>query len=291
MHPSKPLKNKIYAFKNNPMKEKFKRFESASEQVLPEGLPIIARIDGNCFSGLTDEHFKKPFDEDFECLMNQAARGAMEYCSPSVLAYIQSDEISLLIPPSYKGSDGGKNRFLGGRTQKFSSLLAGHASARFSNRFNQEPAAFDARVFAIPEHEIINYFDHRQRDAWNNCLHSTAFYELAKKHNRNYAHNKLQRSGNPEKQELLFTEFNINPNDISTHRKRGRCLRRIEKEHDIKDWIGDEDRFNRLIEDGYITEGQTVERSHIELDTEIPIFRKNRRYIDYTWQEPIAGVA
>ena len=272
------------------MKEKFKRFESASEQVLPEGLPIIARIDGNCFSGLTDEHFEKPFDEDFEQLMNQAARGAMEYCSPSALAYIQSDEISLLMPPLYKSSDG-ENRFLGGRTQKLASLLAGYTSARFSNQFKQEPAAFDARVFAIPEHEIINYFDHRQRDAWNNCLHSTAFYELTKKHNRDFAHDRLQNTSNSEKQELLFTKFNINPNDIPTHRKRGRCLRRIEKDHDIEEWIGDEEKFNRLIENGYITEGQTVERSHIELDTEIPIFRKNRRYIDYTWQKPIPGVA
>ena len=272
------------------MKEKFKRFESASEQVLPEGLPVIARIDGNCFSNLTDEHFEKPFDEKFERLMNQAARGAMEYCSAAALAYIQSDEISLLIPPSYKNSDG-ENRFLAGRTQKLASLLAGHASAQFTSEFEREPVAFDARVFAVPEHEIINYFDHRQRDAWNNCLHSTAFYELAKKHNRDFAHDRLQNKSNSEKQELLFTEFDINPNDIPTHRKRGRCLKRINKTHDIEDWIDDEEKLSRLIENGYIEEGQQVERSHIELDTEIPIFRKNRRYIDYTWQEPIPGVA
>lgn len=270
------------------MKEKFKRFESASEQVLPEGLPVIVRIDGNCFSTLTEKYFEKPFDEKFEKLMNQAARGVMEYCSPSELGYIQSDEISLLIPPSYKDNE---NRFLAGRTQKLASLLAAHASARFTNEFEKGPVAFDARAFAIPEHEIINYFDYRQRDAWNNCLHSTAFYEIAKKHNRDLAHDRLQNTSNSEKQELLFTEFDINPNDIPTHRKRGRCLRRIDKKHNIEDWIEDKQKLNRLIENGYVEEGQQVERSHIELDTEIPIFRKDRRYIDYTWQDPIPGVA
>lgn len=271
------------------MKEKFKRFESDSEQVLPEGLPVIARIDGNCFSNLTEKYFKKPFDEEFEQLMNQSARGAMEYCSPSTLAYIQSDEISLLIPPSYTFDK--ESRFLAGRTQKLASLLAGHASGRFTSEFERDPVAFDARVFAIPEHEIINYFCHRQRDAWNNCLHSTAFYEIAKKHNRDFAHDRLQGLNNSEKQELLFSEFGINPNDIPTHRKRGRCLKRVSRTHDIEDWIDNEEKFNQLIENGYINPDQQVERSHIELDEELPIFRKNRRYIDHTWQEPIPQVA
>jgi tRNA(His) 5'-end guanylyltransferase len=262
---------------------KFKRYESTSEQVLPEGFPVVARIDGNSFSKLTEDNFKKPFDKRFERLMNASARAVMEYCTHSVLAYIQSDEISILLDPNKEGS------FLGGRTQKLSSLLAGYASAAFSSEFGK-PAAFDCRVFVIPENEILNYFNWRQKNAWRNCLHSTAFYEIAKDTNKEFAHERLQGAGESELQEILFHDFGINANDIPTHRKRGRCLRRVEKEYDIEEWM-DEPKFETLKKKGYVEEGQTVKRGEIELDTEIPIFRKDRRYIDYTYEEPFVGVA
>ncbi len=105
----------------------FKHYESVSEQVLPKKLPIVVRIDGQGFSTLTDNRFEKPFDSRFESLMNAAARSVMEYCTQAELAYIQSDEISVLLPQS-------EDPFLGGRTQKLSSLFAGHASAGFTEK-------------------------------------------------------------------------------------------------------------------------------------------------------------
>jgi len=261
---------------------KYKSYEQASEQVLPEGLPIIARLDGNNFSELTDDHFHKPFDEDFEWIMNMAAKSVMQYCTNATLAYIQSDEINLLIPP--KGDP-----FLANRTQKLSSLLAGHCSSSFTNRFGN-PAAFDCRVFVMPENEVLGYFNWRQETAWSNCLHSTAYYELADEASKDFAQERLKGADNSEKQEILFNRFGINANDIPTHRKRGRCLRREKKEYDIEEWVG-EDEFERLKEKGCAEEGQVVERKELELDNKIPLFSKNRRYIDYAIREPIPPVA
>jgi len=260
---------------------KYKKYEKASEQVLPEGLPIIARIDGNCFSTLTDDYFDKPFDENFEWLMNMAAKGVMQYCTGASLAYIQSDEISLLIPPD--------EEFLAGRTQKLSSLLAGHASAEFTRRFGNA-AAFDCRVFVMPESEVLGYFKWRQRDAWRNCLHSTAFYELADETNRDFATERLNGADNSEKQEILFNQFGINANDIPTHRKRGRCIQRVDKTYKPKEWL-DEKKYSRLKDKGYIDESDVIERSELELDNDIPLFSKDRRYIDYAIRDPIPPVA
>lgn len=265
------------------MNDKFKHYEEISEQLLPKGLPIVVRIDGNSFSNLTDEHFEKPFDSEFEEYMNAAARAVMEYCTEARLGYIQSDEASFLIRPS-------EDPFLGGRVQKLASLFAGHASAEFSRRFGKR-VAFDGRAFALPEREVLDYFVWRQEDAFRNCVHSVAFYEIAAKTDRSFATDRLHGADNSDKQEILFHEFGININDVPTRRKRGRCLNREEKEIPIEDWIDDDKRYERLLNKGYISKGQTVERNEIVLDNEIPEFSKDRRYIDYALEDPIPPVA
>lgn len=262
---------------------KFKHYEEVTEQLLPKGLPIVVRVDGNSFSTLTDEHFTKPFDSEFERHMNSAAEAVMQYCTEVELAYVQSDEISFLIRPS-------DDPFLGGRVQKLASLFAGHASAEFSRSFAKR-AAFDGRAFVLPKHEVLGYFVWRQEDAFRNCVHSTAFYELVDRENRKVATEKLRGADLSEQQEILFHEFGININDVPTSRKRGRCLKRKQKEIPVEEYIEDKDRYEKFLSKGYISEGQTVERSEIVLDNEIPEFSKNRRYIDYALEDPIPPVA
>lgn len=265
------------------MSNKFKRYEQASEQVLPENMPIVARIDGHNFSSLTDDHFEKPFDPEFESLMNATGKAVMEYCTETKLAYIQSDEISIVIRPSHEP-------FLAGRTQKLASLLASHASAAFTSEFGN-PATFDCRVFVMPKWEVSDYFEWRQQDAWSNCLHSTLFYELAEEADRSFATERLQGMDNSEKQEMLFHKFGINANDIPTHRKRGRCIQRVEKEYPAEEWFDDKENLSRLKRKGYIEDDETVSRTEIELDNQPPIFSKNLRYIDYAVEDPIPQVA
>lgn len=267
------------------MSDKFKHYESTFEHKLPRGLPIIVRVDGQGFSTLTDSgHFRKPFDEDFEGMMNAAAHSIMEYCTEAELAYIQSDEISVVLPPS-------DDPFLGGRAQKLASLFAAKASAGFTEAFYEGgTAAFDGRAFAVPKREVLDYFVWRQEDAFRNCVHSTAFYELAAETGRDNAQALLYEKSLSEQQELLFQRFDINVNDLPTHRKRGRCLQRVEKEINVEDYLSKE-RFEELSNKGYVEKGQKVERSEIQLDNDIPRFTKDRRYIDYAIEDPIPPVA
>lgn len=261
----------------------FRHYESASEQVLPKDLPIIARVDGSCFSNLTEEHFAKPFDSRFEELMNAAARGVMEYCTQAEFAYIQSDEISFLLPPT-------EDPFLGGRTQKLSSLLAAKASAVFTQNFSSGTAAFDCRAFVLPKHKATEYFEWRQKDCFRNCVHSVAFYEIAEGANRGFATERLHGVSSDEKQELLFSEYGINVNDIPPKRKRGRTLKREDVEMPVEDYLN-ENKFKDLLEKGYVEKGDTVERSRIRLDEEPPQFTKRPRYIDQFLYPQNPGVA
>lgn len=267
----------------------FKHYESVSEQVLPKKLPIVVRIDGQGFSTLTDNRFEKPFDSRFESLMNAATRSVMEYCTQAELAYIQSDEISVLLPQS-------EDPFLGGRTQKLSSLFAGHASAGFTEKaFKMKgvgdfSAAFDARAFVLPKQKVLDYFIWRQEDAFRNCVFSTAFYELAEETSRDFAQERLHGASMSEQQELLFQRFDINVNDLPTHRKRGRALKRVEEETKIENRVSEE-KMEELLRKGYAEKGQIVTRKKIKLDNDIPEFTKNSRYIDHHIYQEYPSVA
>jgi len=258
-----------------------KSYEASSEQVLPRNMPIMARVDGHNFSTLT-EGFSKPFDPEFEEIMNEAAKAVFEYCTRSELAFIQSDEISLYIPPS-------DEPFLANRTQKMASLLASHAGSKFTDVLG-EPAQFDGRAFIVPKPEVLDYFVWRQKNAWNNCVHSIAFFELAEETSRSRATERLHGLDINEKQELLFQEFGINVDKVPTHRKRGRCVKREEREIPIEEFVS-EDKYEHLLEKGYAEEGDVVERSEVVLDKDVPEFHKDTRYIDHHVYPPIPPVA
>ena len=78
--------------------DRIKNYEQLySIQILPK-LPVIIRIDGKGFSKLTKAlHCKKPFDQRFGSIMMETAQHLLLEIQGCVLAYIQSDEISLVL--------------------------------------------------------------------------------------------------------------------------------------------------------------------------------------------------
>ncbi|MCX6767880.1 MAG: hypothetical protein NTY90_04100 [Candidatus Micrarchaeota archaeon] len=118
---------------------------SAAE--VPNG-PFFIRLDGWKFHGLTAGlGLKKPFDKKFyECMAGTAA--AFFHPFQPALAYVFSDEISILFPTAA----GAGFR----RVEKIDSVFAGIASSkfleeaqkRFGNRI-KSPVAFDCRVIPV----------------------------------------------------------------------------------------------------------------------------------------------
>ena len=138
-------------------------------------LPLMARIDGNCFSAFT-KGLKRPFDERFVELMVETTKFLVDK-SEAQLAYCQSDEISLFW---FLNKENISNRefWFGGKFQKLTSILAGSASSYFSAnvpKFLYEKQGsyptFDARVWNVPdlEHAYLN-FVWRQQDAQKNSV-------------------------------------------------------------------------------------------------------------------------
>lgn len=237
------------------LEDRMKEYEQSTSTKLSENLPIILRIDGRSFHTLT-RGLKKPFDLDFIKLMNEIA---IDLCDNEIMnaqmAYLQSDEISILIYKSVFSDSWFKNDI-----QKMTSVSSSRASAfameNKNNIFkNKKLIMFDARVFVLPVKEVANYFIWRQRDWERNSIQM-----LARKY---HSQKQLQKKNREDMHEMIHQKGD-NWNTIPTLLRRGRCIIPVKKKIHIsnKHFTGE------------------VERNVWIVDTEIPIFSKDRKYIE-----------
>lgn len=148
--------------------ERMKAYEEVFRQKLPIRMPVVIRLDGKAFHTLTRE-CEKPFDVKLNTAMRDAVLAMLEEI-PARLAYMQSDEISLLLI-DYNKRD--SMQWFDGVVNKMVSVSASIMGAEFSMRWGK-PGYFDARAFVVPERDIINYFIWRQQDCRRNAISSAA---------------------------------------------------------------------------------------------------------------------
>jgi tRNA(His) guanylyltransferase len=160
-------------------------YENVTRNVLVRRMPVIMRIDGKAFHTLT-KSCVKPFDKDFSDAMILAANNVMSESMGAKLAYIQSDEISILLT-DYDNLE--SEAWFNNNIQKLCSISASMAAVAFSNAFEKN-GYFDCRVFNIPKEEVNNYFIWRQQDWIRNSLQmlSRSYYNQKELHNKNTAH-------------------------------------------------------------------------------------------------------
>lgn len=212
---------------------------------LPMRLPIIIRIDGKTFHTWTKKHdIKKPFDHDFMNIFNTTAIHTSYMIQGVQIAYLQSDEVSFLIH-GYKSLD--SQSWFDNNLQKLVSVSSSIFSSCFNYLYESKDfydlAFFDSRAFVLPEEEVCNYFIWRQQDWSRNSLQMLA--------RQFYSHKELNKKNSSDIHEMLH-EKRVNWSNLSNKLKNGRCI--------VKDEI-----LNK----------------HIWIvDNEIPIFTKNRNYIE-----------
>jgi tRNA(His) guanylyltransferase len=148
--------------------DRMKAYEESFRQRLPIRMPVVIRLDGKAFHTLTRK-CEKPFDVALNTAMRDAVIALLEEV-PARLAYLQSDEISLLLI-DYNKFD--SMQWFDGVVTKMVSVSASIMGAEFSMRWGK-PGYFDARAFAVPERDIINYFIWRQQDCRRNAISSAA---------------------------------------------------------------------------------------------------------------------
>jgi tRNA(His) guanylyltransferase len=208
-------------------------YEHSYRIKLPRRMPVIIRLDGKAFHTFT-RRFKKPFDEDLMDMMNNTAKYLCRNVQGCQLAYVQSDEISLLLH-NYKKLN--SESWFDNNIQKIVSISAGMASSYFTMDYitfmilkNEEekdkhlvlndPIVFDSRVFILPESEVNNYFVWRQQDATRNSIEMVA--------QSIYSSKELHKVNCNQLQEMIFKKSGKNWNDYPVEQKRGRCIKKVE---------------------------------------------------------------
>ena len=76
--------------------DRIKGYENVNRLYLAKRIPTIVRIDGKSFHSFTRQ-FQKPFDQIFIEAMWETAKFLCENVMGCKLAYVQSDEITLLL--------------------------------------------------------------------------------------------------------------------------------------------------------------------------------------------------
>lgn len=250
-------------------------YEQVPKTKLMRRTPVAIRIDGKAFHTFT-KGFQKPFDEVLMKAMQNTMKYLCEHIQGCVLAYHQSDEITLILV-DYKNLN--SDAWFDYEVQKMCSIAASMATMAFNKFFEQEwqkawpldkvsqnpdlvtryynasekGAMFDARVFNIPKEEVTNLLYWRQLDATRNSIQMVG--------QANFSHTQLHGKNCSDIQDMLMLEKGINWNDFPTHLKRGSCC--IKKPFKIHEG----------------TEQEAIRNKWV-IDTEIPIFTQDKEYIN-----------
>ena len=174
--------------------ERMKMYEHVWRHKLIRRMPVIIRVDGKAVHTFT-KGLNKPFDDIFMDAMQATAEYLVKEIQGCKFAYVQSDEISLLLT-DYETYD--TEAWFDNNIQKMVSIVAAKASVFFNQRFSlnsidynirskQEGTydrvysnklleagsmlpVFDARAFNLDKDEVCNYFIWRQEDCIKNSI-------------------------------------------------------------------------------------------------------------------------
>ncbi len=203
-----------------------RQYENRTRSYLPRRTYTIIRVDGKAFHTWTQK-MERPFDKGLMTVMDEVAKTLCEEIQGAEFAYVQSDEISVLLTDFERPTT---EAWFDGNVQKMCSISAAIATAKFNDLtldlflnkkverfYNDTLALFDSRVFTIPDPiEVENYFIWRQQDASRNSIQMAArsVYTHAECHNKNMnnLHDMLHEKG-------------INWNNYSDREKRGGLIR------------------------------------------------------------------
>lgn len=211
------------------------QYEDRTRYFLPRRTYTIIRLDGKAFHTFTKD-MEKPYDKEFMKLMDETAKFLCENIQGAKFAYVQSDEISILLTDFEKTTT---DAWFDGNIQKIVSVAASLATAKFNQEFlqnlasqrypansegnlnhedldNYKMALFDARVFIIPDPtEVRNYFIWRQKDAVRNSIAMTA--------QSLYSHKELEGKSSNDQLDMIH-EKGKNWNKMLVGFKRGRLI-------------------------------------------------------------------
>ena len=276
---------------------RMKEYEKRNQYYLQKRTPVAIRVDGRSFHTFT-KGFQRPFDDVLIKTMQETAKYMCENIQGAKLAYVQSDEITIILT-DYDTLE--TDCWFNYRTDKLCSISASMATMAFNRIFVKnvdewgrltfpnwdeggtnekvdvdllklndayqraigKGAMFDARCFNIPKEEVTNLIYWRQLDAIRNSIQMIG--------QANFSHKELQNKSCNDIQDMLHEQKGIDWNDYPTVCKRGTaCI----KNRKIIEYL-DEFKVTAKLIDSTKTENSWI------IDTEMPILKgEDRTYID-----------
>lgn len=218
------------------------QYENRTRYFVPRRTFTILRLDGKAFHTYT-KGLTRPFDTGLMEDMDHSIVALMSEIQGAVLAYTQSDEISILITDFEKETT---SAWFDGNLQKMVSVAASIMTAEFNkyrirrhqmkafdgltelkvlvgngNVFVQQypanSAYFDCRVFTIPDRiEVMNYFRWRQQDCIRNSVSMVA--------QSNFSHGELQGKSQADMHEMLHKKGINWATGFTNREKNGRVI-------------------------------------------------------------------
>jgi len=152
--------------------ERMKNYEREYRTSIPkaDGF-IVLRLDGKAFHSYT-RGLERPFDVRLMSDMDATCAYLCANMSGVKFGYVQSDEISLILPVSV--SDEKRTElWYDGQVQKMVSVSAGMASAKLAQLRSDidKLPVFDSRIFFLPNvDELMDYLRFRIYDAQKNSV-------------------------------------------------------------------------------------------------------------------------
>lgn len=222
-------------------------YESRFQTELMRRTYTMIRIDGKAFHTYT-KGLNRPFDDKLVSDMNETAVFLCKNIQGAKLAFVQSDEISILVTDFDELTT---HAWFDNSVQKMVSVSASLATGKFNQlrADSNKLAFFDSRVFQLPnKSEVENYFVWRQQDTVRNSISSVA--------QSLYSHKELMGKSSNEMQEMIFQK-GINWNDYHSGLKRGRLIKKVEY---------------------YLSDNSDTMRTKWEY-AEVPIFTKEKHFL------------
>lgn len=219
------------------LKEKYLYYRNITDYKLCPNSYIMIMLDGRAFSKKIKNCFEVPFDKKFIEMMNQTAIYLCENVTNCITAYVQSDEITLVL------SDiGDKEAFFGNRLCKLQSVIASMASSKFNqlmfvNDIENTPCSkedatdiikthtlyeFDCKAWNLPSvDDVVASILYRQNDCIRNSKQMVAQQYFSQK--------ELEGKKADKQIQMVKDRFNVDWNaDFSNGEKYGRFIKRFQ---------------------------------------------------------------
>ena len=267
------------------LEEKCRYYQKLGDFRLRENNYILVHVDGRSFSRMVKKRFKRPFDDNFINMMNETAKYLCENVSGVKMAYVQSDEITLVCA-DFCEENSNAQHFFGGRLCKMQSVIASLATCKFNRLFeiyllnntdvcdcitaleNTPLFQFDCKCWNVySSNDAYAWVLYRQIDCVRNSKEQAA--------QAKFSHKELWGKDTDAQVAMLKEVHNIDWNEYPDGQKYGRFVIKREIKMSRVNEDGSIDEFNRnkwYIEDAYpLTEEGNKER----LFEDVPVFKVN----------------